>query len=778
MEKVDKKYNLNNSYFKYRKDGDPDTILEIAQYQKQFCELPFDYGGDNWIYDAFCERQKRKGVIRSQYLTPDTIAEQLAGLTDNFIPDGLKVLNACCGIGQITKYLLDKGLSVEGFDIDSELVDTCSILYPQAKFYQYDYMDKVSEKRWDLIVANPPFEKQLMKGFVLWLETALTKNGKAIFMIPSGYLDKNHPKELMSALNRFNCQHWEKVEGLKYPAEIIIMEHDSDINNDNKENNTIKNELMKADDVLLVGLDKITPNPLNQRKRINKEELEELAQSIREHGLLHPIALREKGNGYEIVYGERRYRAYLLNGETTIPAIIKQLSDSQVLEIALVENIIRKDLSVMEESDAFQQFLDSGNYTIEDVCTKSGKSDSYVRNRLRLQNIIDEFKVLLDNEEIAIGIGFELSKYAKSTQKHIYKEHFIHDDNTNWKELGVKDFTGRIERLYTNDLTKFNFDKSECESCQFNTALYELFPTKNGRCTNGDCLLAKKNKYTASFCVAASEKYPHLAICIAPYDKLNDEVNNSLQEQGIEVVAIKTEEYPQKPQKPERTDFSTEEEFNIAMGEYTIDDMGYASDMDEIEAKVQSGEYRRVVYIGDNNPKLCYARVDPKEKTEDPKEKLIRQDEANKENVTKGTAKEIMQLLQSLEISTPAFSAFEEGILLFMMLDSLDRKHYPLVGIDNKDKRSLTDEEKYKIMKGATAEQILIIKRDFIIRNIGNPSASKYALLLLMEFSKLHFPQETADLTRKHLDIYNQKKQKLQEQMNKLKAKQPEHQLC
>lgn len=602
---------------------------------------------------------------------------------------------------------------------------------------------------------------------------------------------------LMSALNRFSCQHWEKVEDSTLKAEIIIMEISeefkssieaneindvNDVNNDNninnKENSNLKNNLMKADDVLYVGLDKIMPNPFNQRKKINKEELEELAQSIREHGLLHPIALREKDNSYEIVYGERRYRAYLLNGETKIPAIIKEFTDSQVLEIALVENIIRKDLSVIEESDAFQQFLDSGNYTIEDICTKSGKSDSYVRNRLRLQNIIDEFKILLDNEDIAIGIGFELSKYAKSTQKHIYKEHFIHDDNTNWKELGVKDFTGRVERLYTNDLTKFNFDKSECESCQFNTGLYELFPTKNGRCTNGGCLLAKKNKYTASFCVAASEKYPQLAICIAPYDKLNDEVNNNLQEQGIEVVAIKAEEYPPKPQKPERTDFSTEEEYNIAMGEYTIDDMSYASDMDEIEVKVQSGEYRRVVYIGDNNPRLCYARVDPKERQENPLEKLMRQDEANKENVTKGTAKEIVQLLQSLEISTPVFSAFEEGMLLFMMLDCLNWKHYPLMGIDNKEKRTLTDEEKYKIMKGATPEQILMIKRDFIIRNIGNPSASKYALLLMMEFSKLHFPQETADMTRKHLNIYNQKKQKIDEQMNKLKEKQPEAQPC
>lgn len=190
MEKVDKRYSLKNSYFKLRKDGFPDTILEIIKYHKEFGELPFDYNGDNWVYDAFCERQKKKGIEPGQYFTPEVVAEQLAELTDSFIPDGLKVLNACCGIGQITKHLIPKGLLVEGFDIDKDLVEACGILYPRAKFYQYDYMDKVSDKRWDLIIVNPPFEQQLLKGFFLWLETALTKDGKAILLIPPGYLDE------------------------------------------------------------------------------------------------------------------------------------------------------------------------------------------------------------------------------------------------------------------------------------------------------------------------------------------------------------------------------------------------------------------------------------------------------------------------------------------------------------------------------------------------------------------------------------------------------------
>lgn len=140
---------------------------------------------------------------------------------------------------------------------------------------------------------------------------------------------------------------------------------------------------------------------------------------------------------------------------------------------------------------------------------------SYIRGRLRLQHLTDDFKALLDNTEITLSVGLEISKYDLKTQRNIFKEHFMNEDTANWKDLGVKELAGRIERTYTTDLSKHKFDKKECISCQSNTGTYSLFGTaENGRCTNSECLKQKKTDFTMSFCKVVSDKYENVSECI------------------------------------------------------------------------------------------------------------------------------------------------------------------------------------------------------------------------------------------------------------------------
>lgn len=389
FEKVDKKFSLYNSYFKNKKENYPDTIPEIARYWKQHGELPFSYLGDNWVYDAMIERQKKRGVTGSQYLTPDTVAKQVAVLAENFNPIGLEVLDACCGTGQLTKALLEKGFRVEGFDGDREMVEICKIIYPGSTFLQMDFREVASEKRWELIVANPPFEQKYLPRFMEWLSSALTADGKAILILPKDYLKKDKPSSLVKILRRFDNLYSEEPKEAfvhtKFGNEIYIVglseEYKSLFNKalPEAEDKSVKEEtttieqnqkirIMEADDKThLVPLIHIRPNPDNDRKNIREEEVRELALSIKKSGLLQPITLREKEDYFEIVCGERRYRAFVMNGQSEIPAYVKELSDFEVMEMALAENLQRKNLTPVEESNAFQKFINTGKYTVEDL---------------------------------------------------------------------------------------------------------------------------------------------------------------------------------------------------------------------------------------------------------------------------------------------------------------------------------------------------------------------------------------------------------------------------
>lgn len=181
------------------------------------------------------------------------------------------------------------------------------------------------------------------------------------------------------------------------------------------------NDIEKIDEknekVEEIKLDTIRPNPYQPRKEFDETALAELAESIKLNGVFQPIILRKSTvKGYEIIVGERRVRASRLAGKETIPAIIRVFDEQAMIEVAILENLQREDLSPLEEADAYQTMMTKLKMTQADVADRLGKSRPYVTNHLRLLTLPDDVKTLLRNGDLSMGQARTLLGLKNQTQ--------------------------------------------------------------------------------------------------------------------------------------------------------------------------------------------------------------------------------------------------------------------------------------------------------------------------------------------------------------------------
>ena len=158
---------------------------------------------------------------------------------------------------------------------------------------------------------------------------------------------------------------------------------------------------MQQEEVVYLYLDDIIPNRFQPREVFDERPLKELAVSIKEHGVIQPIIVRKVNDKYEIIAGERRYKASALAGLTKIPAIIRDLDDKETSKVALLENLQRKNLNPLEEARTYQKILEIDEMTQEELAKTMGKSQSAVSNKLRLLSLCDEVQQALLKEEIS-----------------------------------------------------------------------------------------------------------------------------------------------------------------------------------------------------------------------------------------------------------------------------------------------------------------------------------------------------------------------------------------
>ena len=163
--------------------------------------------------------------------------------------------------------------------------------------------------------------------------------------------------------------------------------------------------------VRIVHIDRIEPNPVQPRLVFEQAALDELAASIREHGVLQPILVRPLGpNTYQIVAGERRWRASRLAGLDTIPALIEEIDDDTALEIAIIENLQREDLTPLDEAAMFDRMVHEHGYSIRKLADKLGKDKGYLENRLRLADAPPEIRELVSLRKDSLSHAYELMK--------------------------------------------------------------------------------------------------------------------------------------------------------------------------------------------------------------------------------------------------------------------------------------------------------------------------------------------------------------------------------
>lgn len=180
--------------------------------------------------------------------------------------------------------------------------------------------------------------------------------------------------------------------------------------------------------VMDISIDEISPNPWQPRRDFDEESLNALASSIRENGLIQPVVVRKKKDGtYELAAGERRWRAAKMAGLTVIPAIPKEYDDRSMAEMALVENLQRKDLNPVDEGMAYRKLMDEYGLTQENISQKVGKSRPYVANMVRLLDLPEEVKDFLSKGQLTAGqarplLGLESDAEKVQLARRIVKE--------------------------------------------------------------------------------------------------------------------------------------------------------------------------------------------------------------------------------------------------------------------------------------------------------------------------------------------------------------------
>lgn len=165
------------------------------------------------------------------------------------------------------------------------------------------------------------------------------------------------------------------------------------------ENSAINEE----DKVINISLESIKKNPYQPRTIFNEDKINELSNSIKNNGLLQPIVVKKSINGYYIVSGERRYRAFQILGKKEIPSIVREMADKDMMIFGILENLQREDLSPLEEATSYKNLIDTMNYTQEELAEQLGKSRPYVANSLRLLKLPVEIKDKLEENIISVG---------------------------------------------------------------------------------------------------------------------------------------------------------------------------------------------------------------------------------------------------------------------------------------------------------------------------------------------------------------------------------------
>ena len=240
------------------------------------------------------------------------------------------------------------------------------------------------------------------------------------------------------------------------------------------------------DEITMIDLSELRSNPYQPRKIFDEQALEELANSIKEHGVFQPIIVKKSIKGYEIIAGERRVKASLMAGLTQIPAIVRDFNDTQMMEIALLENLQRENLTAIEEATAYKKLQETLGLTQEELAKRLGKSRSHITNMLGLLTLPDTIQEDISAKKITMGHARVISKLDDYNQQQELVDKVI---NEGISVSQLVELAKETEIIKTNP-QKPRIEREDNEYAYVQEAMSEKLGTK---------VVIKKNKIEISF---------------------------------------------------------------------------------------------------------------------------------------------------------------------------------------------------------------------------------------------------------------------------------------
>ena len=204
------------------------------------------------------------------------------------------------------------------------------------------------------------------------------------------------------------------------------------------------------EEIVEINLDELRSNPYQPRKVFDEDALRELSESIKQHGVFQPIIVKRSIKGYEIIAGERRVKASRMAGLSTVPAIVRDFNDTEMMEIALLENLQREDLNPFEEANAYVKIMEAKNLTHDELAKALGKSQSYITNTIGLLRLPDEIRDLVVNGKLSMTHARILSKMSDRNTIAMLAERIIKEN------LSVRDLEEIAKGNNINKIVKVN----------------------------------------------------------------------------------------------------------------------------------------------------------------------------------------------------------------------------------------------------------------------------------------------------------------------------------
>lgn len=562
----------------------------------------------------------------------------------------------------------------------------------------------------------------------------------------------------------------------------------------------MKNKNKQDNKVAFINIETILTRESNPRKYFDEIALKELAESIMQIGIIQPITLTRAintKNMYAIVAGERRYRAAKLAGLKEIPSYIIQCEEKDIVNISLTENIQRENMTEVETAETIKIFYEVNNLSFKEIADKLGKSIKYVKDRYQINSLIDDFKGLLNSDIINIGKAVLLATYEAEVQQEVYTKYFAEDNiYNNWLGYSLAKLKDLLDRLYNSVLSKAEFNKSDCQTCNFNSSLGHLFEDEDAQCLNKKCFQSKLQEYKINKATELFDSNPEYII--SQGYNVSKWLKESLEEKGYEILDIKATLYPDRPDQPEKpdlTDLSEEEieeeneNYNSELEEYETELEEYNQSIKEIEINLENGTYKNCYRISGDSIQIAYIKIELSqisEKLSDTETKndaavIIENDRINNQleelkkkferedslKIEKAIVDIKEQTITSSFKTDAEFLKIEQDMFYYYVYESLsyDRKQKLFKNISKS-----TSKEVFEYISNISKEDKVSLMREFITINVRRSAHSTDTIdaQLLIEYSTIHQEIKTEEILNKYQTICTKRQEKITEKINEV----------